>query len=158
MRREKSAPLVGVQRAKPRMLMDHSAQRETVGRTEHEAKRRARRFDALPRSGELDAARMQQIRRRAPLRAVREHLPDVRREERWHAFFLPQTRRTRVRNLVGDDGGKPLIHEREMLEDAGNRPAIRSGRLIAQMRWNAVDRCAQAGTRPIEGGKYLSKR
>jgi hypothetical protein len=45
-----------------------------------------------------------------------------------------------------------------MLEDASHRPAIRAGRLIAEMHWNAVDHCAQAGARPIETGKYLSQR
>ena len=44
----------------------------------------------------------------------------TRAQERRLAFFVPQTRPTRVRDLAGDDGRKPLVHEREMLEDTGH--------------------------------------
>ena len=120
----KSSPLIDVERAEPRVLVDDAAQREAVGCGHDREKRRSRGFRSCPRLVAPETAGMQGRRRLPPLGAIGEHRLDIRRQQRRIILFDRKTLGTRVRNLATDDRGESLIDKREVFEDAGNRPAI----------------------------------
>src|SRR5258705_13979966 len=82
MRGQEAGPLIHVQRAKARMLVDDAAEREAIGARDEQAERRARRFGALPRDLVGKPAGPRRLGPPAPFAAVGRPRPHLPRQQR----------------------------------------------------------------------------
>jgi hypothetical protein len=121
------------------VLVDDAAQRQAVG-CGHDRKNAAREASARAHASSHPRPLGCGAEAPPPLGAIGEHRLDIRQRQRRIILFDRKTLGTRVRNLAPDDRGESLIHKREVLEDAGNRPAIGGRHPVTLFGGHTIDR------------------
>lgn len=121
------------------MHVKDPAQREAIGVDHRRAQVGARAFNGGPRRGMIQTARLHRFRRISPIRAIAQRLLKIGRKRIAGLLLGAKSRLSRLADALGNNGREPLLDEREMLQDVGNRPPIFCGTPVAQMLGDRID-------------------